>query len=240
MLPHMPYLLQDLWALGSSVEIILDVIDQLKLSQETKVLDLACGKGAVSIQIASKFGFRVTGIDAMEPFLREAIQKSEEHKVSNLCEFIEDDILNYTLNKHNYDVVILASVGGVFGSLKNTIARLRTQVKNNGCIIIDDGYLKNAEHLNRKGYEHGLNHEESIKALTSSGDELIKEINTDEVSIDINEEYTALIKKRGEELIVSNPEMKAEIDNYIRGQEEECRFLGNEIGGALWLLQKKE
>jgi 2-polyprenyl-3-methyl-5-hydroxy-6-metoxy-1,4-benzoquinol methylase len=70
MLPYIPYLLQDLWALGSSVEIILKVIKELELPKSAKVLDLGCGKGAVSIQIASRFGFHVTGIDAMEHFFR--------------------------------------------------------------------------------------------------------------------------------------------------------------------------
>lgn len=239
MLPYLPYLLQDLWALGSSVEIILKVIEELELSKITNVLDLGCGKGAVSIQIASRLGFHVTGIDAMEPFLRDAIRKAEEFNVSNLCEFIKEDILNYTLNKHNFDIVILASLGGVFGSLQNTVSRLRMQVKNNGYIIIDDGYLKQSDHLNRKGYEHCLNYQQTLNELISFGDVLLKEINTDDVSLGINEEYTALIKKRGEELIASNPEMKDEISNYIRGQEEECKFLENEIGGAVWVLRKK-
>jgi SAM-dependent methyltransferase len=238
MLPYIPYLLQDLWALGSSVEIILKVIEELRLPKTARILDLGCGKGAVSIQIASRFGFHVTGIDAMEPFLRDAIRKAEEFNVSNLCEFIKADILNYTLNKHNFDIVILASLGGVLGSLRNTIARLRMQVKNNGCIIIDDGYLKQSDHLNRKGYERCLNHKQTLDELISFGDILLKEINTDDVSLEINEEYTALIKKRGEELIASNPEMKDEINNYILTQEEECKFLDDEIGGAVWVLKK--
>jgi SAM-dependent methyltransferase len=240
MLPYMPYLLQDLWALGSSIEIILDVIDQLKLPRDTKILDLGCGKGAVSVQIASKFGYEVTGVDAMEPFLRDAIQKANEYKVSHLCEFVHQDILQYTLKNHMYDVVILAAVGPVFGSLKDTVAGLRTQIKNEGYIIIDDGYLKNGDHLTRKGYEHCKNHDESIKDLTSFGDELLQEISTDELSIKINEEYTASIKRRGKELIASNPGLKNEINNYILAQEEECRILENEIGGAVWLLRKKE
>ena len=70
LLPYMPYLLQDLWALGSSVDQILDLFSTLPLSYgAAKVLDLGCGKGAVSVQIASKFGFEVVGIDAMPEFL---------------------------------------------------------------------------------------------------------------------------------------------------------------------------
>jgi 2-polyprenyl-3-methyl-5-hydroxy-6-metoxy-1,4-benzoquinol methylase len=65
LLPYMPYLLQDLWALGSSVEDILKAVDSLPLSSDSRVLDLGCGKGAVSVLIASRFKCRVTGIDAM-------------------------------------------------------------------------------------------------------------------------------------------------------------------------------
>lgn len=58
-------------------------------------------------------------------------------KASDLCTFIEQDILTYVIDKHNFDIVILASLGGIFGSNKNTIEKLRTQVRPGGYIIID-------------------------------------------------------------------------------------------------------
>ncbi len=74
LLPYMPFLLQDLWALGSSIDYIKDIIGFLNLPRDyPNVLDLGCRKGAVSIQIASQFGFRVTGIDVMEAFLEEEV-----------------------------------------------------------------------------------------------------------------------------------------------------------------------
>jgi ubiquinone/menaquinone biosynthesis C-methylase UbiE len=89
LLPYMPYLLQDLWAFGSSVNQILDLIGTLPLSSDsTKVLDLGCGKGAVSIRIASKLRFDVVGVDAMSEFLKDAQRKSSEYQVSDLCCFI--------------------------------------------------------------------------------------------------------------------------------------------------------
>jgi len=47
LIPYLPYLLQDLWELGSSPKDILEMITKhIPVSKETKVLDLACGKGA--------------------------------------------------------------------------------------------------------------------------------------------------------------------------------------------------
>ena len=114
-LTHMPYLLQDLWALGSSVEQIIKLLFDLNKSSEIcRVLDLGCGKGALSVKIASKFGFEVTGIDAMKEFLSVAREKADEFNVADKCNFVENDILEFTKSPHDFDLVILASIGGVF------------------------------------------------------------------------------------------------------------------------------
>ena len=84
LLPYMPYLLQDLWAMGCSANQILDLVANLNLPADSvNVLDLGCGKGALSVQIAAKFGFNVTGVDAMPEFLKVAEEKSVELPIIN-------------------------------------------------------------------------------------------------------------------------------------------------------------
>jgi len=239
LLPYMPYLLQDLWALGSSVNQILDLIGTLPLSSDSaKVLDLGCGKGAVSVQIASKFGFDVVGVDAMSEFLKDAQRKSSEYQVSDLCCFIERDILTYVANGHNFDIVILASLGGIFGSNKKTIENLRTQVRPGGYMIIDDGYLMKTDVLSRKGFEHYRNYEKTVQELTSFNDRLFTEISTTEVSRKINDEYLRVIEKRGMKLISQYPELEKDIKNYLDLQREECDILNSELEGMIWVLKK--
>lgn len=47
LIPYLPYLLQDLWELGSSPKDMVHLISKnIIISEKTKVLDLACGKGA--------------------------------------------------------------------------------------------------------------------------------------------------------------------------------------------------
>ncbi|MBN1154254.1 class I SAM-dependent methyltransferase [candidate division KSB1 bacterium] len=239
LLPYMPFLLQDLWALGSSVDDILSAIRSLELpADQTRILDLGCGKGAVSVRIASQFGYNVVGIDAMEPFLVVAREKAADYKVSHRCQFINQDIVDYVLQEHEFDVVILAAVGALFGSITDTIAKLRTQVKSGGYILIDDGYLKNMDRLDRKGYEYCRNYDETIKELTAHGDRIIKEINTTEFSIRINAEYQKTIEKRGQELIKGHHELERDINDYIRLQAEECHIIDTLIEGMLWIVQK--
>jgi len=239
LLPYMPYLLQDLWALGSSVDQILDLLSTLTFSQySVKVLDLGCGKGALSVQIASMFGFGIVGIDAMPDFLKDASKKASEYKVSDLCTFIEQDILTYVIDEHNFDVVILASLGGIFGSNKETVKKLRTQVRSGGYIVIDDGYLKKRELISRKGYSHYQNYEKTVEDLTGYNDRLLTEISTTEMSIKINEEYLTVIEKRCIELVDQYPELENDLNHYLDVQREECTILNSELEGMIWVLKK--
>ncbi|MBN2367332.1 MAG: class I SAM-dependent methyltransferase, partial [Calditrichaeota bacterium] len=219
---------------------ILEMTRTLHLdSGNTRVLDLGCGKGAVSVQLASNLGFQVTGIDIMPAFLEEARKKAREYKVGNLCIFREEDILEYVRESRDFDLVILASLGGIFGSLKNTVAQMRTQIRSGGYMVIDDGFLKNEKSLQRIGYEHYRTHQESIEELTRFGDHLIQEVNTTGVSLKINEEYLRKIKNRGSELKEIHPELAEDIEAYISRQQEDCRIIDEKLEGALWLLQKK-
>lgn len=238
LLPYMSYLLQDLWSLGSAVDQIIGVVKDLDLISTSTVLDLGCGKGAVCIRIASELRCKVTGVDAMPEFITDAEKKAAEHNVINLCKFIEDDIRDFTSAPHEFDVVILASLGGIFGSIDQTIKALRTQVKPNGYMIIDDGYLKTGKMMNRNGYEHLTDHEETIRKLTAFNDILLHEESTSEISRKINEEYLVMIKSRGKELIELKPELKDKVESYIALQKEECIYIDENIEGVLWLLQK--
>jgi 2-polyprenyl-3-methyl-5-hydroxy-6-metoxy-1,4-benzoquinol methylase len=239
LLPYMPYLLQDLWAMGCSADQILGLISNLNLpANSINVLDLGCGKGALSVQIAAKFGFKVTGVDAMPEFLKTAEEKADDYKVTSLCNFIKEDILNYVTGNHDFNIVILAALGGIFGNNKCTIEKLRTQVSPGGYIIIDDGYLKKRNTLNRKGYAYCRNYENTVKEFTFFNDSLISEISTAEFSKKINTEYLEEIEKRCAELITQHPQMKNDLKNYLDLQREECEILNNEIEGMIWLLQK--
>jgi SAM-dependent methyltransferase len=53
-LPYLPFLLQDLWELGSSPGVISGLVKRHAQGQDRRlrVLDLGCGKGTVSVQLA--------------------------------------------------------------------------------------------------------------------------------------------------------------------------------------------
>ena len=75
--PYLPYILQDLWELGTSPEVVLNLVKKHTTNQSNlKILDLGCGKGAVSIKLAKELNCQCHGIDAVKEFIDEAKNKA--------------------------------------------------------------------------------------------------------------------------------------------------------------------
>ncbi|MCL2752709.1 MAG: class I SAM-dependent methyltransferase [Defluviitaleaceae bacterium] len=89
LIPFLPYLLQDFWEIGSEPNIMIELLQQYAtLPKDSKVLDLACGKGAVSVKMAHQLKLQIKGVDIIPDFVKFAVQKAEEYSVSHLCEFV--------------------------------------------------------------------------------------------------------------------------------------------------------
>ncbi len=233
LIPYLPYLLQDLWELGSSPNVIIDLIlKHVKVSGKTRVLDLACGKGAVSVQVAKSLGYKIKGVDIIAEFIDFAKKKAKEYDVENLCEFKVGDINQAVKVERDYDIVILGAVGDVLGNPEDTIQKLKGTVKNGGYIFIDDAYGNN----NSDG--RYPTREKWLMFFQNAGVKLLDErFNEEDEIININNEQQSFIINRANELKEKHPDKTALFESYIRSQQAECDELENEISGVTMLLQ---
>ena len=111
LLPFLPELLADLDELGSDAELIAGVLTDLHLSRTAKVIDLGCGKGAVSIEIASKLGLQVLGIELFAPFVAHCVAAARQAGVDQLCEFRQGDAKSLAGHLPPADAVVFAALG---------------------------------------------------------------------------------------------------------------------------------
>lgn len=236
---YVPEILSDLWALGSLPGLIAGWFRELNLAEESRILDLGCGKGAVTITLAQSLNLKVTGIDYFEPFLKEAQKKAEELKVARLCNFILGDLRTLIDTMQDFDVVIMTAVGNVFGNYTETIKRIRKTIRAGGYILIDDGYLTFPQKVNFPGYEDYLGYEQTINALCYFGDRMIKEkiISSEEMKL-MNDWNTERIARRIEDLAFKYPSYAQDFYDYLQWEKDECKILETEITSAVWLLQK--
>lgn len=235
---YLPYILQDLWELGSDPENIINLVQKYtKDYSKLKVLDLGCGKGAVSIKLAQKLKCKCLGIDAIKKFINEAIKKSEEYKVESLCKFEIGDIRIKVNELSGYDVIILGSIGPVFGNFYDTLSSITKCLKEDGFIIIDDGYIED-----KSTFTHPLIQKKKLifKQIFDAGMELIDEYIIKDQFIKETDEYIfEKVKNRCIELIKKHPDKRKLFDDYIKQQEYENIVLEKKIVCSTMVIRKR-
>ena len=110
------------------------LIDYLKPAPGSTMLDIACGKGRHSIQLAGK-GFDVTGIDLSEDSIKEALK----HDAANLHFYRHDMRLPFWINYFDYGFNFFTSFG-YFKTRRehdNAIRTIAQSVKPGGYFVMD-------------------------------------------------------------------------------------------------------
>lgn len=236
---YLPYLLQDSWELGSSADVITRIIENNNLISTLSpmnVLDVGCGKGAISIPIAKKFSGKVTGIDAMPSFISEASQKAAEMNVDNLCSFLVGDIRVVLPQLKGFNLIVVGSIGPILGNVEETLLKLSTCINNPGYIILDEAYLP-AENCNKDIPYIGEH--EFFKQLNRSSFEVIdKIIHTSDDLKNNDDEIYKKIEYRAKELTNKYPDKAELFEGYLKQQSDENEIIENKIVNITLLLKK--
>jgi SAM-dependent methyltransferase len=236
LLPYLPALLADLWDLGSSPALVTDWLRELKLDPQTRVLDLGCGKGAVSLTLAREFGFRVHGVDLFEPFLEEARARAARWGVASRCRFERGDLREVVRAVSGYDVVVYASVG-VLGPLDACVVALRRCVRRAGCMVIEDGCLAGA--APEAGFESYADLEESRRRLASRADAILRErVRSREEMRALDDGYIRSIRARANSLAAAHPEQATLIRGYVEQQQRAAAAWERNALSVGWLLRR--
>lgn len=237
---YLPYILQDFWEIGSSAQKMKKIIEQYYEKEDYKTLqvaDLGCGKGAVSIKLASDLRCYCLGIDANREFIYDAQVKAKELNIDLLCSFEINDIRQRIKELSKFDIIILASIGPVFGNHYETLLALSPILSERGIIILDDGYIEDSS-----SYIHPsiTKRNALIKQIQDAGMKLVNEVfddDTEKIENDYDKEFTVL-EKRCRELIVKYPEKAALFEGYINKQMEEYNVLKNKVICSTMVIKK--
>lgn len=107
-----------------------------KLAPHDKILDLACGHGRHSIELARR-GFNVIGLDYSEPFIEKAKEDAEEAGVR--VEFMQGDMKELPFNEEFDVILMLFTAFGYFDTESNqhVLTEVNKALKPGGRFFID-------------------------------------------------------------------------------------------------------
>lgn len=83
-----------------------NLLNNLGIDNNKKVLDIACGKGLTSIYIAKKYGCQVVGIDILDKSIEEATHAAKKEGVNHLVSFHQGDAHELQFSENEFDITV--------------------------------------------------------------------------------------------------------------------------------------
>jgi ubiquinone/menaquinone biosynthesis C-methylase UbiE len=108
------------------------LVDSLEIGSETKVLDIACGKGSTAFYLAEKYGCQVVGIDISEELIHEADETCEKKGLTDRVKFMVGNAMDLPFDDNQFDVAISQGILVFVDDKTKTINEASRVIKNGG------------------------------------------------------------------------------------------------------------
>lgn len=240
-IPYLPYLLQDLWALGTPPHVVTELVRCYAQSGEIgSALDLACGKGAVAIELAKSLNIRVLGVDLMPEFIEEARKLAALHGVIRQADFKLMDVKEAVGQFSGFDLTIWGAAGDLFASKDELLFSLSKTVRYGGYIVIDDAYVSDQRDNAALAFAHAYLTKEEWLSLFSRHNLAVLACRDEQDMVPHAQMEQDLrhIEARVQELALKHPEKRALFFDYLQNQRDETDDLSGSLKGVIWLLRK--
>ena len=208
-----------------------------------RVLDVGCGKAALLVHLAERFGARCIGIDLNPAFLAEGRAQAERRGVASAVTLIETDASGLDAGDAPFDLGLCIGATQAFGTYGDTLRELAKRVRPGGHLLVGEGYWKRApaaEYLARleTTADELTTHEGNVAAGVAQG---LEARGAWESSPDNWDRYEDLYARTMEEYVAAHPEDPdaPAMDERVRRWRETYRTWGREtLGFGLYLFRR--
>jgi SAM-dependent methyltransferase len=126
----------------TSQEKLLLLGRRLELGPESRVLDVASGRGGPALLFASEFGCSVQGIELRPDFHSVAVERAESAGLSDRVRFELGDAAEAAHGSEEYDVAMCLGASFVWGGLAGTLDVLEPVARAGGHVVVGEPYWR--------------------------------------------------------------------------------------------------
>lgn len=126
----------------TSKEKLLLLGERLGLGSQSRVLDIASGRGGPALILAEAFGCTVHGIEVAPEFHSAAVERAEDAGLAGNVSFELANAATATLVPESYDAALCLGASFVYGSLADTVDTLAPVVRPGGYVAVGEPYWR--------------------------------------------------------------------------------------------------
>jgi SAM-dependent methyltransferase len=126
----------------TSAEKILLLGSYLRLDSQSRVLDIACGKGGPATILAAAYGCRITGVEIRPVFADAARERVAAAGLDTLVEVRTGDAAAIELEPESLDAALCLGAAFVWGTIADAAAALRPAVRPGGFVAIGEPFWR--------------------------------------------------------------------------------------------------
>jgi SAM-dependent methyltransferase len=126
----------------TSAEKIRLLGEYLRLTPESRVLDIACGKGGPARILAETYGCRILGIEIRPDFAEEAGRRVAEAGLAHLVEIRTGDASELELEREAWDAALCLGASFVWGTMADAAAALAPTLRHGGFAGIGEPFWR--------------------------------------------------------------------------------------------------
>lgn len=229
LLPVLAALFEGLDALGGWPARTCDRLVEGGLRRGSRVIDVACGKGATGVEVAQRLRCRVVGVDAFQPFLDRAAALARERGVGHLCRWRRRDAR--ALGHARYDAAMMLGLFG-FGEAAPILRRL---VRRGGLYAIDDAVRLSPAVRGEKMPTI----DDARDLFASLSDRVVVEDVPTRAEVDrLNRAIFRLIERNAGGIAKERPRLARSLRAFLERQAEANAVLREELRPVVWVVRK--
>jgi SAM-dependent methyltransferase len=118
------------------------LLDLLPLDQNSRVLDLGCGRAELALRIIERFGSHVVGIDHSSLMLDAARERAQWTGALGRLHLDNADVGAFAADPETFHLVVYLAAGGIDGGIGAVLRKTRGWTQPGGYVLVGEGYWK--------------------------------------------------------------------------------------------------
>jgi len=122
------------------------LLDLLPLDENSRVLDLGCGRAELSLRIIERFGSTVVAVDNSSLMLDAARERAEWTGALSKLHLDDMDIREFRADPETFHLSVMLGASGIGGGVTGICRQLRTWTRAGGYVLVGEGYWRARPH----------------------------------------------------------------------------------------------